>query len=367
MATRVRIIRRNNAWWLDYYYRDESGVLRRKYERIGEGRKLAEAVAAKRQVEILEGKFLDRKRFKPITFKDYAAIFEERYLKFKPAYRTHRYRLTFLRDMLGHRQLNTISSFDVARIKHALYSRKTNRGSATTPATLNRYITLLKTMLNQAVPEYLPANPIKGLSKEKESERPIQPLSEEEIQRILSAAKAQSVEMYALILLALNTGLRTGDLLKLRMEDRWLSDRWLSVTMGKTQDVVNIPLNDEAIDAMKMLDRKEGMMLFPPKRQGSDIWKFRTSWLKLLRTAGIRRIRFYDLRHTFGTTLMETGAHPRAVQKLMGHKSLKTTERYIYVRDSLMVDAVKNLRKQPRKLLDTIWIPKEKQISTSAG
>jgi len=357
---------KNGAWWIYFYYRDEQGILRRKREKIGP-KKLAEAVLAKRRMEIIEGKFLDRRRFKVCSFSDFAGQFEEQYLRQKDDYRTHRYRLRRLCNFFGPRQLSTISAFDVSKFKYDYLSHMTNKGTPPVPATFNRHITLLKTMLNKAVEwGFIPTNPIRGLPKEKESLKEIVPLTAEEKLKLWEAARKTSPEMYVLIVLAANTGLRTNDLLRLRMDQRLLSEKWLPMSMDKTNEPVYIPLNNNAVEAVKLLGRQDGELLFPPRRQSSQKWKFRTSWLNVLKRSKIRKVRFYDLRHTFATDLIDAGVNPRVVQELLGHKSLKTTERYTHVRKAALRDAVEKLEKQDGGALATIWPPEENQISVSA-
>ncbi len=352
----MRVFQRNGQWWIDYTYQDESGFPRRKREKVGPNRRMAELALAKCQTKILEGRFLDQRRFRPIPFSNFAVIFDEKYLRLKPAYQTHKCRLKRMIDFFRNRQLSSISSFDISRFKVLILSQKTLRKTNTKPATFNRYVTLLKVMFNMAVEwGFLPSNPIKGVTKEKEPLKEIRALTPAEKYSLLQAAMVDTAEIYALITIALNTGLRTGDIMKFRMDAVQLSNKRLDISMGKTGKVLNVPLNDGVIEAIKALDKNEGELLFPPRRvrivaetKGEPRRDFRRAWERVKREAGIRNLRFYDLRHTFATDLMKAGVHLRVVQELLGHTTPLMTQRYAHVQDvdkKLAVEKLQELNK----------------------
>lgn len=330
---RVRVIQRKGAWWIDYYYLDETGALRRKYEKIGPGRKFAETVAAKRRVEILEGKFLDRRRFKPITFAEFVREFEDKHMRFLIIFRHGgKQYLRRLVSFFGARQLMSISQFDAARFKVHFMGQKTRAGNLPAKSTFNRYLSTLICIMNKAVEwGHLPQNPLSRVKKEREDEKPMRILTAAEKVRLLEIAREDGQEAHTLITLALNTGLRRGDLLRLRMNAAMMREREIHLTMQKTRHAIHVPLNRAAESAIKTLNRGDDELLFPPRRADSkdSRWHY-ALWLKLANKAQLRYCRFHDLRHTFATDLLRRGVNIKVVKELLGHRSIQTTMRYLH-------------------------------------
>jgi site-specific recombinase XerD len=66
-------------------------------------------------------------------------------------------------------------------------------------------------------------------------------------------------------------------------------------------------------------------------------------WRALLDKAGVRHMRVHDGRHTAGTLLLEQGVHVRAVQQILGHSDVRTTQRYTHVADAVTRDAAQRI------------------------
>ena len=66
-------------------------------------------------------------------------------------------------------------------------------------------------------------------------------------------------------------------------------------------------------------------------------------WMAVLGEAGVRRVRVHDGRHTAGTLLIEQGVHVRAVQEILGHADVRTTQRYTHVADAVTRDAAQRM------------------------
>jgi len=73
-----------------------------------------------------------------------------------------------------------------------------------------------------------------------------------------------------------------------------------------------------------------------PRRDWDD-------WIAVLRKAGVRRVRVHDGRHTAGTLLIEQGVHVRAVQTILGHADVRTTQRYTHVAEAVTRDAAQRM------------------------
>jgi integrase len=192
--------------------------------------------------------------------------------------------------------------------------------NALTEATLNRDIEVLRHLLYWAVDEgFLTVNPVARvrLPKQRREPRPILSLAEEA--KILDAA---APHLRQLIIAALDSGMRRGELLTQRAEHIDLTRRVLAVTHSKNHsgEARGIPLIVRLTHLLANLHRTnpEGLVF---SFKGRPIERIKTAWRGTVRRSGIRYFRFHDLRHTFNTRLMEAGVMQDVRKALMGHSS----------------------------------------------
>lgn len=139
-----------------------------------------------------------------------------------------------------------------------------------------------------------------------------------------------------IVLLALNTGLRRGELLRLRWRDIDLERRILTVTGedAKTRQTRHVPLNSEAANVLRvwappLIDGDE--YLFGGAEELKPLVAIRKTWVTVLQAASVNRFRFHDLRHTFASKLVMAGVDLNTVRELLGHKSVAMTLRYAHL------------------------------------
>lgn len=130
-----------------------------------------------------------------------------------------------------------------------------------------------------------------------------------------------------MVLLAMNTGLRRGELTALTWDDIDLERKLLTVRAGyaKSGKARHIPLNSEAADVLRRWKRQRpNGRLFP-------VATIKKSWSALLRRAGIRAFRFHDIRHHFASRLVQAGVDLNSVRELLGHSDMAMTLRYAHL------------------------------------
>jgi integrase len=143
-----------------------------------------------------------------------------------------------------------------------------------------------------------------------------------------------------LVLLAINTGLRKGELLELRwtdinIEGRMLTIRRESAKSGKQR---HVPLNVEAMAVLRRwLAQSNG------SERIFEVAGARSSWEALLKVAGIDGFRFHDLRHHFASRLVMSGVDLNTVRELLGHADLTMTLRYAHLAPEHLAAAVNKL------------------------
>ena len=175
-------------------------------------------------------------------------------------------------------------------------------------------------------------------------EKPYQVLNADERRRLLEAARRRGPREHALIALGLGGGLRVSELVNVRLGDFSQDEAgnwWLLVKMGKGRKDRLVPLAPSVVDAVRAWVRASGRSLgrkadretyLFPTRQSQRMTPERARQLvrDLTKEAGIEKpISPHSLRHTMALETLRAGASPVVVQKMLGHASLSTTQRYL--------------------------------------
>jgi integrase len=168
------------------------------------------------------------------------------------------------------------------------------------------------------------------------AKKEIQPLTAVQAKKLLQTAKETQPKLYALYVLAVSTGMRSGELLGLQWRDVDLKIGTLRVRRTVFNGNVNVPktshgsrgirLSKTAVEALKQ-HAQDAEWVFPTSVGTSmSVHNLHNrSWKPLLKSAGLPNIRFHDLRHTCATLLLTKAVHPKVVQELLGHASIEIT------------------------------------------
>ena len=222
---------------------------------------------------------------------------------------------------------------DVLKSEHIGKDGKKRRSNAT----VNRYLAALSHAFSVAVREWgwLDASPVRKVSRLKESRGRVRFLSKDERTRLLKACKGSSQPLlYPLVVLALSTGARQGELLALRWSDVDLKRKVIRLEDTKNNERRALPLSGLAFDLVSELSkvrRIDSDLVFPSKRDGRKPFDFRTVWLNALTDAKVEDFRFHDLRHTAASYLAMNGATLAEIAEVLGHKTLAMVKRYAHL------------------------------------
>jgi integrase len=248
-----------------------------------------------------------------------------------------------------------------------------------TPRTVNRDVGVLKAALARAVEwQLLEAHPLDGLkpTKERATDR-VRYLTDDEAKRLRAALDAREERRRAaresanqwradrgheplpalgaddftdhlapLVLVALNTGLRRGELFNLCWEDVNLEAPLLTVRAegAKSGKARHVPLNNEALATLTRWKRQgRGAGLVFPGADGERLTDVKKGFHALLDDAGVEDFRFHDLRHDFASRLVMAGVDLYTVKELLGHASIEMTQRYAHLAPHKLADAVAKL------------------------
>jgi integrase len=204
-------------------------------------------------------------------------------------------------------------------------------------------------------------NPMNSVNFFKEEVDTFRFLSLDEIDLLLEHA---SDHLKPILILALNTGMRRGEILNLTWEQVDFDLRTITVRHAKNKEFRKIPMNDEltkTLDKIKIMNNQKGYVFC--HSDGKSFGTIRTAFENLrrkLKRMGVPHFRFHDLRHTFASHLVMSGADIVVVKELLGHKSLSMTMRYSHLSQEHKRNAVENLN---RHYIDTKELSQKEQIA----
>ncbi len=147
-----------------------------------------------------------------------------------------------------------------------------------------------------------------------------------------------------LVILAINTGLRRGELFNLQVKDIDLHDSTITVIGegAKSGQTRCVPLNTKAFSTLTswINQSQPSTYIFPSPKTGKRLDNIDSSWETLRELSGLNDVRLHDLRHTFGTRLAHASIDLVTIKELMGHENLETTARYLHTNDQRKMKAV---------------------------
>jgi len=330
----MAIFKKGNNWYIDYYFKGK-----RKRKKIGPSKKLAEQVLKDVQIKIAKGEYLGVYEERKVLFENFTKEYLE-YSKTNKSFSTYQRR-------------DRVSTNRLEKAFHGYYLHeitpkmiedyKAERLKEVTPTTTNKDISCLKHMYTKAAEwGYLTRNPAKEVKLLKEPPGRLRYLEPEEIKKLLDACTPY---LRPIVVTALNTGMRKGEILNLKWSDVDLKNRKITLFNTKNNEMRMIPVNKtlcQELTVLKSNCQNEGYVFCNAVNQQpfKDIKKSFTSALK---KCDIKDFRFHDLRHTFASRLVMKGVDLRTVQQLMGHKSIKMTMRYSHLSPGHLQDSVEKL------------------------
>lgn len=268
-----------------------------------------------------------------ILFGEFYEIFKERYMltnyKDKGS-RNMYYAKLHLLPNFSQKEIGQITQKDIKVFHESMSNKKT---------TANRSISFLSVIFRKAVEwDYLPlkSNPCTDIPKykEKKKQRFLSRLELKKLEDALDMQEKENISSYYTvnaIRLALYLGCRKSNILNLKWEDVHLKENYIHLPDTKVGESA-CPLNDKAIELLSSIKRKEGNpYVFPGRIPEKSLVGIAITWRKVLKRAGIKGLRFHDLRHSFASFCLSEGVDLYTVSKLLGHKNIQTTTRYAHL------------------------------------
>ena len=279
----------------------------------------------------------------------------------------------YIKPYIGNRLLSEVNTFEVQRLFSFLKGNggKNQQGiSSTTLRITRRY---LCTAFEKAYKlDLLTKNVVKNTDAPKQVRKDIQPLTAEEVKTLLATAQSKNFTAYIMILIAVSTGVRVGELLGLKWSYVDLekgiihiqqsiatnvkgspfqppktqkSRRRIPLPKNTTQELIRYKKwqEDYILQQNETYDSSFNLVIANSRGHPLDSSNFITRvFKKLLAEAGLRiETRLHDLRHTHATLLLSKGVHPKVVQERLGHSTIvMTLDTYSHVLPDMQEAAV---------------------------
>ena len=286
---------------------------------------------------------MPRRKLRRIRLHDFMDRYVEDYLKIKDArsWKREMGRIHRILEYFGNPWVDKIYTDDVEHFLADL------QRSGLQPATINRYIARLGSLLKRAMTwgyrEDNPVVPIECLREPKMGDRY---LEDSEYQTLLEACDPI---LRALVVVAANTGIRRGELMALRWEDVDFDNAQLVIRAAhsKTAESRVVPLNLDVIESLRSLGPKPGGQIVPFKdfpRHRWDVVRKNLGWDRI-ETPRLKGWRWHDFRHDAASRMAMADVPLSKIGKILGHKSLVTTQRYAHMSDKSLHDAVDRIRR----------------------
>jgi integrase len=319
MASNEGIFKRGQTWWLRYSVAGqqirESAKTQRKEEAL--------RLLRKRQADVFEGRYFPDRAPNELTILG----LKEMWLAAKAGKRSISHDAQRFENVVAFfgskRLVSTIRSEHIDAFKRRLFESHSRFGTSLSPATVNRYLALLRSSLRMASRRgYRHANPMDGVEFERERNERDRICSPHEYERLIAGAES---DLRLVIQIGYWTGMRLGEIVGLARTQVDFQHGFLRLSRADTKEAApkQIPVPEDVLEELQGLPQRADGRVFACNRSTYSR-RFRCLCVDL----EIQGLRFHDLRHTAVTRLRRSGVDLLTIQGITGHKTLKMLARY---------------------------------------
>lgn len=297
---------------------------------------LAKKVESKIKTELIEDSYYDRRK-KAHTLDEIWGRYLNDYKAVGKGWKRDESRYNgLIKPRFGSKPLDNISPLDIQRLINDMRKTNTKRGKPYTPKSVKNTVELVGRLFNYAkrMDMYDGDNPCKKVNLPKVSNMVTNVLDEGGITNLLKVLDEwPDIQVTNIIRLALFTGLREGELFRLKWESVDLEGGWLFIKDPKGGKDQVIPLNEMALSVLREHPRMKDSDFVFPNKKGGPRCDIKGPWAKIKELSGIpKTFRFHDLRHTYASWLASSGkVDIYTLQRLLTHKSPQMTQRYAHL------------------------------------
>jgi len=346
----MSIFKRGNKYWIGFRFNHE----RHRYPSPDNTLAGAKAYEASLRSKLARGEPIITKADKPaemIAFKEFAKTWLDVYVKNNNRLSEQQHKESCLRLYLvpyfGKYPLDQIGNLDVENFKAKMMKTKLSEDS------INHFLSTLSTCLKTAV-EWDIIKSIPRIKRLRVTPNKFDYLTEDEADKILAQAEGQIREM---IFFCLKTGVRFGELIALDWNDIDFQEKQITIRrsivrgiMGSTKSnkIRYVPLISSVSDMLIKRAKGHGFVFTRHKTHFTQHYSCKKLY-QAAKRAGLRKIGWHKLRHTFASHLAQNGVAIQAIKELLGHSDITTTMRYAHLSPSALRSAMNVL--EPKEVM----------------
>ena len=313
---------------------------------------------AKKWVQSIESAIRENRHFKVTEAKRHTlSELIDRYcvnvLPNKKSAKTQFQQLNWWKTKIGSRALSDITPSLIAEYRDELGREITIRGKPPSPATVVRYMAALSHAFTIAVKEWgwMEDSPMRKVTKPREPRGRVRFLSDEERVRLLESCKeSSSPYLYPVVVLALSTGMRSGEITGLTWDNVDLNRGRAILHETKNGERRAVALKGHALELLKELGkvrRIDSNLLFPAKEtKTTKPIDLRKPWEAAVQKTELHDFRFHDLRHSAASYLAMNGASLAEIAEVLGHKTLQMVKRYAHLSEGHTARVVESMNQK---------------------
>lgn len=244
--------------------------------------------------------------------------------------------LEFWKERIGDKRLSDVSRALIIEVRDEIAAVETNRGGLRAPATVNRFVAVIRQVFSKGIEwEWCESNPCKGITSMTEPKGRDRYLSDTEREALLTASQGLDPTLHCIVVIALSTGARRGEILGLEWSDIHWKEGFAVLRDTKNSEHRAMPLVGKAMELLKVHRETNRQLtdklVFPHPGDRDRPWNFESVWRKAMKQAEIEDFRFHDLRHSAASYLAMDGASLAEIAEILGHKTLQMVKRYSHL------------------------------------
>lgn len=335
--------RKGTFWMVDEWMTGADGQLVRFRKRRIPTKEMALALLAKARADAFEGRYFERTQPNTLTVEGTWKAYEPVSRRDNDTWQTELARARHLVRHLGGKQAGRLTEGDVDAYRTARLGETTQRGTAPSPATLDREVELLKRILNYAVRcGRLPHNPVAKAKLLRQPNVREMVLDDEAFGKLVETAEPH---LRPILLVAYDSGMRKREILDLRWSQVDLRDGCIRLAAQdtKTEKPRTVYLTVRVLEALRSLPRNIHGHVFVNPETGQPWEDLRKAFGRARRGAGLAGVWFHDLRRSFVTNARKAGVPESVVMRMSGHKTRAVFDRYNIVSDDDVREAVRRI------------------------
>lgn len=299
--------------------------------------------------EILEGRFAGHSEATKHTMAETIDRYIKSEIPKKSDSQNRENQLKIIRGIIGEKKLSEVTPAVIVELRDELREDRLRGKGQRSNATLNRLMAALSHVFTVAARDWqwTTENPVASIQKLKEPKGRVRYLDDEERARLLEVTK-ENPTLHLLVVLALSTAARRGELLGLKWKDVDLKQGRALLHQTKNGERRVLALTGYALKLLKAHNKVrqfDSELVFPNPANGAKSLPLDFIWKQARAKAELQDFRFHDLRHSAASYLAMDGASVPELAAVLGHKTLSMVKRYSHLSEDHTATVVAKMNK----------------------